>query len=130
METRVHVPADPPIAPRTEGKEERIILQPLLKLPAASQPSQGEAGMTEIRLAPMAGITDWPFRLLCFERRRDAATTEMISALGYVYAPKNHVATNRLLEKAPGKANFSYKSLQGTGADGPGGGTPVPDRTI
>lgn len=26
--TRVHVPADPPIAPRTEGKEERIILQP------------------------------------------------------------------------------------------------------
>ena len=62
--------------------------------------------MTEIRLAPMAGITDWPFRLLCFEQGCDAATTEMISALGYVYAPKNHVATNQLLEKAPGEGKL------------------------
>ncbi len=71
--------------------------------------------MTEIRLAPMAGITDWPFRLLCFEQGCDAATTEMISALGYVYAPKNHVATNQLLEKAPGEGRRreSRASLQG-----------------
>lgn len=62
--------------------------------------------MKEIRLAPMAGITDWPFRLLCFEQGCDAATTEMISALGYVYAPKHHVATNQLLEKAPGEGRL------------------------
>lgn len=62
--------------------------------------------MKEIRLAPMAGITDWPFRLLCFEQGCDAATTEMISALGYVYAPKNHMATNQLLEKAPGEGKL------------------------
>ena len=62
--------------------------------------------MSEIRLAPMAGITDWPFRLLCFEQGCDAATTEMISALGYVYAPKNHVQTNQLLEKAPGEGKL------------------------
>ena len=30
----------------------------------------------------------------------------MISALGYVYAPKNHVATNQLLEKAPGEGKL------------------------
>ncbi len=62
--------------------------------------------MSEIRLAPMAGITDWPFRLLCFEQGCDAATTEMISALGYVYAPKNHMQTNQLLEKAPGEGRL------------------------
>lgn len=62
--------------------------------------------MSEVRLAPMAGITDWPFRLLCYEQGCDAATTEMISALGYCYAPKNHVATNQLLEKAPGEGRL------------------------
>lgn len=30
----------------------------------------------------------------------------MISALGYVYAPKNHVQTNQLLEKAPGEGRL------------------------
>ena len=33
-------------------------------------------------LAPMAGITDWVFRLLCEEQGADIATTEMISAQG------------------------------------------------
>ncbi len=55
--------------------------------------------MTSIRLAPMAGITDWPFRLLCFEQGCDMATTEMISAMGYLYAPRNHPATVSLLQK-------------------------------
>lgn len=60
--------------------------------------------MTSIRLAPMAGITDWPFRLLCFEQGCDQATTEMVSAMGYLYAPRNHPATVSLLtrhEKEP-----------------------------
>lgn len=49
--------------------------------------------MTSIRLAPMAGITDWPFRLLCFEQGCDVATTEMVSAMG------NHPATVSLIER-------------------------------
>ena len=56
--------------------------------------------MTSIRLAPMAGITDWPFRLLCAEQGCDCATTEMVSAMGYVYAPKQR-ATVSLLTKDP-----------------------------
>lgn len=59
--------------------------------------------MTAIRLAPMAGITDWPFRLLCFEQGCDAAYTEMVSAMGYIYAPRNHPATVSLLERRPGE---------------------------
>ncbi len=54
-----------------------------------------------IRLAPMAGITDWPFRLLCYEQGCDMATTEMVSAMGYVYAPRSHPATVSLLERHP-----------------------------
>ena len=57
--------------------------------------------MTTLRLAPLAGITDWPFRLLCFEQGCDCAYTEMVSALGYVYAPKNHTATVTLLTRHP-----------------------------
>ena len=55
--------------------------------------------MTSIRLAPMAGITDWPFRVLCFEQGCDVATTEMVSAMGYLYAPRNHPATVSLIER-------------------------------
>ena len=59
--------------------------------------------MTTIRLAPMAGITDWPFRLLCFEQGCDVAYTEMVSAMCYIYAPRNHPATVSLLERRPGE---------------------------
>lgn len=57
--------------------------------------------MISVRLAPMAGITDWPFRLLCYEQGCDMATTEMVSAMGYVYAPRNHPATVSLIERHP-----------------------------
>ena len=57
--------------------------------------------MMTVRLAPLAGITDWPFRLLCFEQGCDMATTEMVSAMGYVYAPRNHPATVSLIERHP-----------------------------
>ncbi|MDO5143799.1 MAG: tRNA dihydrouridine synthase DusB [bacterium] len=58
--------------------------------------------MTGIRLAPLAGITDWPFRLLCFEQGCDSACTEMVSAMGYVYAPRQRAVVS-LLERAPGE---------------------------
>ena len=53
------------------------------------------------RLAPLAGITDWPFRVLCAEQGCVCATTEMVSALGYVYAPKHHPQTEALLVRDP-----------------------------
>ena len=53
--------------------------------------------MMTVRLAPLAGITDWPFRLLCFEQGCDMATTEMVSAMGYLCAPKDHYATQSLI---------------------------------
>lgn len=54
-----------------------------------------------IRLAPMAGITDWPFRLLCFEKGCDMAYTEMVSALGYLCAPADNRGTRQLITVSP-----------------------------
>lgn len=42
-----------------------------------------------ILLAPMAGITDLPFRKLCAEFGADFTYTEMISAKGLFYNSKN-----------------------------------------
>ncbi len=49
-------------------------------------------------LAPLAGFSDLPFRLLCREQGAAAACTEMISAKGLIYANE---ATNRLLATHP-----------------------------
>lgn len=46
-------------------------------------------------LAPMAGVTDLPFRLLCKEQGADLIYTEMVSAKGILYNNKN---TDSLLE--------------------------------
>ncbi len=56
-----------------------------------------------IALAPMAGVTDWPFRLLCREQGCDAATTEMVSANGLCCSPKEHNAYRFLLATAEGE---------------------------
>lgn len=48
-------------------------------------------------LAPLAGITDWPFRLLCQERGADVCVTEMISAMGLIMAPRKSRAYQYLL---------------------------------
>lgn len=40
-------------------------------------------------LAPMAGVTDLPFRILCKEQGADLVYTEMISAKGIYYKNKN-----------------------------------------
>lgn len=42
-----------------------------------------------IVLAPMAGVTDLPFRLLCKEQGADLVCTEMVSAKGIYYNNKN-----------------------------------------
>lgn len=42
-----------------------------------------------IVLAPMAGVTDLPFRLLCKEQGADLLVTEMVSAKGIYYHSKN-----------------------------------------
>lgn len=62
--------------------------------------------MISLRLAPMAGITDWPFRLLCYEQGCDMATTEMVSAMGYLYAPRNHPATVSLITRHEGEGKL------------------------
>ncbi len=48
-------------------------------------------------LAPMAGVTDLPFRILCKEQGADLVYTEMISAKGIYYQNKN---TEKLWEIA------------------------------
>ena len=48
-------------------------------------------------LAPMAGVTDMPFRTLCHEMGCPMAVSEMVSAKGYLLAPKDNRATRELL---------------------------------
>ena len=54
-----------------------------------------------LALAPMAGITDQVFRRLCFENGCDQATTEMVSAQGFLTAPKDRMAYRFLLARFP-----------------------------
>ena len=49
-------------------------------------------------LAPMAGITDLPFRTLCREQGCGLVYSEMVSAKGIMYNNEN---THKLLEVAP-----------------------------
>ena len=55
-----------------------------------------EQPMTQVRLAPLCGVTDYVFRELCAEQGCRQGYTEMVSALGYLYAP-NQRATQELL---------------------------------
>ena len=52
-------------------------------------------------LAPMAGVTDWAVRLLSEEQGCDAATTEMISAMGFLSARRSRSAYQKLIARAP-----------------------------
>ncbi|MBQ1945943.1 MAG: tRNA dihydrouridine synthase DusB [Clostridia bacterium] len=54
-----------------------------------------------IALAPMAGITDWPMRLLCSEYGCNYSTTEMVSAMGFLSAPDSLHVYRYLLAKDP-----------------------------
>lgn len=48
-------------------------------------------------LAPMAGVTDFPFRLLCHEQGCALGVTEMVSAKGFLLAPPGNRAYRDLL---------------------------------
>ncbi len=56
-------------------------------------------------LAPMAGLTDWPMRVLCYRMGADYACTEMVSAMGYLCAKPGNPAYARLLETHPQESN-------------------------
>ena len=43
-------------------------------------------------LAPMAGVTDMPFRVICHEMGCPMAVSEMVSAKGYLLSPKGNRA--------------------------------------
>ena len=64
-----------------------------------------------IILAPMAGVTDLPFRLLCSEQGAGMCCMEMISAKAILYGNKN---TESLLEIDPEEG---VTSLQLFGSD-------------
>lgn len=55
-------------------------------------------------LAPMAGVTDMPYRVICHELGCPMATSEMVSAKGYLLAPKDSRAVRELLATAPQEA--------------------------
>ena len=58
-----------------------------------------------LSLAPMAGITDWPLRVLCYRMGAEYACSEMVSAIGYLCAkPGNRVYT-QLLQVHPEETN-------------------------
>lgn len=52
-------------------------------------------------LAPMAGVTDMPFRVICHEMGCPMAVSEMVSAKGYLLAPKDGRAVRELLAVDP-----------------------------
>ena len=56
-------------------------------------------------LAPMAGITDWPLRLLCYRTGANYACSEMVSAIGYLCAKPGNEAYRRLLTTHPDEHN-------------------------
>ena len=55
-------------------------------------------------LAPMAGVTDMPFRLICHEMGCPMATSEMLSAKGFLLAPRDSRAVRELLATDPAEA--------------------------
>ena len=48
-------------------------------------------------VAPMAGVTDWPMRVLCYRMGANYACSEMVSAMGWMCAKENNQAYKQLL---------------------------------
>ena len=65
----------------------------------------GKETQTVLCLAPMAGITDWPMRVLCYRMGADYACSEMVSAIGYLCAKPGNDAYRRLLAVHPEEGN-------------------------
>lgn len=67
----------------------------------------GNVGLSSpFLLAPLAGITDGPFRRLCSEAGAGLVYSEMVSAKGLWYKDKN---TGGLLEFLPGEGPVAYQ---------------------
>ncbi len=56
-------------------------------------------------LAPMAGVSDLPFRLLCHEQGAGMVCSEMISAKAILYHNKN---TEELMQIHPDEDRFPF----------------------
>ncbi len=52
-------------------------------------------------LAPMAGVSDLSFRLLCHQFGAAYSVTEMVSAKGFLYAPKENRMVQELIQTLP-----------------------------
>ena len=63
------------------------------------------AAKNVLLLAPMAGITDWPMRVLCYRMGADYACSEMVRAIGFMCAKKGNDTYRRLLEVHPEEYN-------------------------
>ena len=57
-------------------------------------------------LAPMAGVSDLPFRLLCHEQGADLVCMEMVSAKAIAYRNRN---TEKLMQIHPRKGRSSLQ---------------------
>lgn len=68
-------------------------------------------------LAPMAGVTDAAFRALCREYGCPMAVSEMVSAKGYLLAPKDNRATRELLAVDPTEEGAVALQIFGHEAD-------------
>ena len=62
-----------------------------------------------IGLAPMAGITDMPMRVLCYRMGADYACTEMVSAMGWMCAKRDNTAYRLLLQTAVEEHNTAIQ---------------------
>ncbi len=60
----------------------------------------------DVMLAPMAGITNLPFRLICEELGCDLAYSEMVSAMGLSYA---HEKTHSLIDSVDEEASLGVQ---------------------
>lgn len=56
-------------------------------------------------LAPMAGMTDWPMRVLCYRMGANYACSEMVSAMGLMCAKPGNMVYRHLLEVHPEESN-------------------------
>ena len=56
-------------------------------------------------LAPMAGLSDWPMRVLCYRMGADYACSEMVSAMGLMYAKPGNETYRLLLAVHPEEKN-------------------------
>ncbi len=70
------------------------------------------AAAVNVQLAPLAGISDAPFRSICFSMGASRCTTEMISAQGYMTTSEKNIAYKQLLTRFKGEKEL-YAQLFG-----------------